>query len=119
VLSDPPSCVKFLKDHEGEPFEIALAPALMFEPDMLDDIDDHLERMFDTLGLRCAMVMLRDVAADEDGDECVSVPLGRGRMPRERVCSLIERHVPGGTPIVVTSEELREQAGWLGAEITV
>jgi hypothetical protein len=119
VLSDPPSCVKFLKDHESEPFEIALAPALMFEPDMLDDVDDHLERMFGTLGPRCAMVMLRDVVADADGDECVSVPLGRGRMPRELVCSLIERYVPAGTPIVVTSEELRDQADWLGAESAV
>jgi hypothetical protein len=119
VLSDPPSCLKFLDDHAGELFDIALAPALMFEPGMLDDIDDHLERMFAMLGPRCAMVLLRDVTADEDGDMCVSVPLGRGRMPRDLVGSLIERCVPAATPIVLTSEELREQAGWLGATAAV
>ena len=50
VLSDAPSSLQFLRDHEGAPVEIALSPGSMIEPSMLGVVEDHLERIFETLG---------------------------------------------------------------------
>jgi len=55
VLSDVPSSVSFLRERAAAPFEVALAPATMLTPSMLDMLDDHLRRMFETLGGEAAM----------------------------------------------------------------
>ena len=120
VLCDPASCLSFCNQREGEPFEIALAPADLFEPVMLDDIEDHLTRAFEMLGSRCAMVMLSDVALkdreEQSGEEsCHAVPLGQGSMPRDHVRKLIEECLPPDVPIVLMPQEMSAQLAWLGA----
>ena len=45
VLSDVPSCLKFLEDHHGEPLSLALDPAAMIEPAMRRDLEILLEEI--------------------------------------------------------------------------
>jgi hypothetical protein len=124
VLSDVQSCINFLRDLEAHKlagvgglggFEIALSPATMFEPSMLRDVDDHLHRMFETLGERCAMVFLGDVKLHDHDDEpyCEAVPLGEGSFPRDVVLDLLARFVPQGTPVVLQSRSIASQLEWL------
>lgn len=118
VLCDPTSCLAFGKQREGEPFEIALAPADLFEPVMLDDIEDHLTRAFEMLGSECSMVMLSDVEVSEEdsGEEsCRAVPLGQGMMPRDHVRKLVAECLPPDVPIVLMPRDMSAQLAWLGA----
>ena len=50
VLNDVPSCLTFLRGRAGQPFEVALAPASLLEPSMLDRLDEHLQRQFEIAG---------------------------------------------------------------------
>ena len=111
VLNDPQSCARFLQQRSGEAFEIALAPASMLEPTMLDHLEDHLHRAFETLGGLGAMLMLSDVIAE--GDDVRPVPLGDGVLPREVVLRLIDQHVPPSVPIVLEPGKLEQQRAWL------
>lgn len=119
VLSDVQSCVNFLREQAtvsaAGGFEIALSPATMFEPSMLRDADDHLHRMFETLGERCAMVFLDDVKLHHHDDEpyCEAVPLGEGALPQAVVLDLIEKHVSMTTPIVLQPRSIASQLAWL------
>lgn len=115
VLSDAPSCLNLLREHDGGPFEIALSPATMLEPAMVNDIEDHLRRMFEGLGSRCAILMLEDVAVHEaDGESwCEAVPLGDGVLPGPLVRSLIESTVPAEVPVVITAAKMAQQLEWL------
>jgi hypothetical protein len=111
VLSDPQSCLTFLRDHDGEPFDVALAPGSMLETSMLDDLEDHLRRSFEVLGERCAMVLLADVAPAADAVH--PAPLGGGVLPRNVIMSLLRDLVPAETPIVLQDAKLEDQIGWL------
>lgn len=115
VLSDPQSCLNLLREFDGGPFEAALSPATMLEPSMLKSIEDHLRRMFEGLGPRCAMVTLSDVVIDESAEEarCELAPLGQGLLPRGVVLDLLRNHVPEGTPIVIGPRSLGDQLAWL------
>ncbi len=62
VLSDTPSCVRFLAGHPDEPFGLALCPGDLLEPEMQDDVEDHLVRIFETLGPRADLVLLESAA---------------------------------------------------------
>ena len=44
---------------------------------------------------------------------CRAVGLGRGCVPRGHLLSLVERHVPETTPIVLRGEAIEEQRAWL------
>ena len=115
VLNDAPSCLAFMKDRTG-PFGIALALAELFEPSMLGDIEDHLRRIFQSLGEKCSMVFLHDVKLVESENEegtCEAVPLGQGQLPRELVLSLIDSCLPNNTPIVLLAGPMEEQFEWL------
>lgn len=121
VLNDAPSCLTFLRDRSGQPFEVALAPASMLEPSMLDRLEEHLQRQFEGLGERCAMVILNDVVVVSDGDDdarCETTVLGEGDLPRDVVRRLLRDCVPAGTPIVIDGraggESIQRQLQWLG-----
>ena len=103
VLSDHPSALVFMKEH-GAPFGLALDPAALFEPSMLDVAEDHLERIFTALGPLASLVLLHDVTVDEAGDTCTPLPFGHGRLPASVLADLVARFVPAGTPVVVQTE---------------
>lgn len=110
VLSDAPSCVTFDRERDG-PFGFALSPAEMLEPVMMDDVEDHLRRMFESLGARCAMVILHDVVV---GDErCEAVGLGEGVLPRGHILALLRENVPEETPVVLMAGRIERQMEWL------
>lgn len=91
ILSDPASTLYFLNDHLGEPFELALDPAAMLEPDMIPDIDEHFLRIFESLGSRAMMVLIRETD-----------------LPPGEIDDLIAEHVPATTPIVLLEKRLQE-----------
>jgi hypothetical protein len=113
ALNDVPSCLAFLNERGPDaPFEIALAPASMLEPGMLADVEDHLQRQFEALAARCAMVLLSDVRVGQD--HCARAPLGEGLLPRELVLRLLREHVPQATPVVISGCNIDRQRQWLG-----
>jgi hypothetical protein len=87
ILSDAPSTQDFLNKHPAEPFELALDPAAMIESTMQATIVDHLERIFETLGGRAAMIIL-----------------SRPDLQSDVMQRLITQHVPLSTPIVINTE---------------
>lgn len=116
VLSDPQSCLHFLREHAGQPFEIALAPAEFLEANMLDRAEDHLTRAFEALGSQAAMVLLQDVKASGASDDVEFVPLGEGVLSRDLIHDLMQAYVPAETPIALTiADDLESQRAWLGA----
>jgi hypothetical protein len=115
VLSDVQSCVKFAIDYAEAPLALALDPAALLEPSMLDAVEDHLTRMFESLGGRCTMIILSDARAADDGDSIELVPLGQGALPRDVIRRLLKEHVPLPTPIVLRPQRLEQQLDWLGA----
>jgi hypothetical protein len=113
ILSDAQTCAKFLDRAEGQPLEIALAPASLLEPGMLPAADDHLRRAFEMLGQRCAMVILHDVVLSHDGDALVPAPLGSGLLPRDAVLAGLRTFLPTDVPVVIGPQELATQLQWL------
>jgi len=115
VLNDAQSCCAFLERRGQGPFAVAMDPASMIEPSMMPTVADHLARMFDMLGSRCAMVMLSDVVVSGDDEpEVTSVPLGQGVLPRDVVLELLQTHLPSETPVVLQPGKLDGQLAWLG-----
>lgn len=114
VLSDVQSSAHFHRERLGQPLEIALAPAALLEPGMLDDIEVHLTRMFETLGPIAAFVILEDVSRDQDRHGLpVRVPMGTGALPRDLLLDLVERCVPIATPLVLPAARSDAARRWL------
>jgi hypothetical protein len=119
VLNDVPSCLTFLRNRAGQSFEIALAPASLLEPSMMDRLDEHLQRHFESLGGSCAMVLLSDVriVGGDAEQRCEPAILGEGLMQRDLVRSLLRAHVPEETPIVIDGRPggaaIARQIEWL------
>lgn len=90
VLNDARSCATFLNDRAGRGPGVALAPASLLEPSMLEDVEDHLTRMFQTLGPIADLVVL---AGAED-------------LPRDLVRFLLRECVPPNTPIIIPGDRL-------------
>lgn len=100
VLSDEPSCVRFLNDYAGGPFTLAFEPALLFEPTTLDAFDERLPRLFEALAPRSALVIVSDARVHAAGEGVEPVPLGQGVFPAALVHELVERYVPDDVPVV-------------------
>lgn len=118
ALSDVQGCVAFLRAREGQPFGVALAPASMLTMSMLDTVEDHLTRAFETLGLLATMVILEDVRpapTERDEDALEHVSLGEGVLPAATIRRLLDAHVPETTPVVIRAGALDRQRQWLEA----
>lgn len=116
VLSDVQGCLNFLRMREGQPFDLAFAPADLLTPDMLPNAEDHLTRAFEALGSRAKVVLLHD-ALPSDGDDgelpILPVPLGRGVLPGDVLRRLVAEFVPASTPILLLPEGPAAQIEWL------
>ncbi|NNF42150.1 MAG: hypothetical protein HKN62_03710 [Phycisphaerales bacterium] len=112
VLSDLPSCRAFQNDHAPDRIGVALAPAAMLEPSMVDDLDEHLERLFAPGPDLWSMVFLSDVRCPSGG-VIEAGPLGSGTLPRETVRRHLAPFVAAGTPIVIEGEDVAGQVAWL------
>jgi hypothetical protein len=99
----------------ARPFGLALDPAAMLEPSMLEDIEDHMQSLLSSFGPRVDALILRDAAVDPaDPERLASCTLGDGILPRERLQELIGLHVPESTPILVPGAGLGRALAWLG-----
>lgn len=114
VTSDVPSCQHFLNSRADSVMTLAFDPAAMLEPSMLSALDEHLPRMFQTLGERATMVLLSDAAVDAAGDSIAVMQPGRGVMPGAMLRELVQRHVPTETPIVLAGGSAASMRAWLG-----
>jgi len=97
------------------PFGLALDPAAMLEPSMLEDVEDHMHSLFASFGPRIDVLILRDARVDPDDPESlVPCALGEGVLPRDRVRALLAEHVPEDTPVAVPGAGLDRALAWLG-----
>jgi hypothetical protein len=106
VLSDPQSCVNFLRDRAAEPFGIAVSPCDFFVRDMVDAKADHFTRIAESVVPKAELFFLEDKRVGE-GDVLESCPLGEGILPR----SIIET-IPDDIPIVVMPHDVDAARTW-------
>jgi hypothetical protein len=102
ILSDPQSCLTFLRRHENQPFELLLEPAAFLTPSMLPRADDHLTRAMDALAYHPAVraILLTNLSpSPDDPDLLVPTPRSRGVLPLQ-LLSLIESKTPPNLPVI-------------------
>jgi hypothetical protein len=92
--------------------KIVFSPAMLLEPSMLRDAEDHLRRVFDQLGSKCTMLLLSDAVVDEVTGLCRPVPLGEGVLPGELLRELVQSRVPAEVPVVLRDESTDSQVRW-------
>lgn len=102
VLSDYSICLKFMQEHKGEPFGIALAPSDLIEPVMAEDIDDHMLRIFEYLGSLTKTVILSDVAISENGNDMVAALPGEGLVDFSLIGKLLLESVADDAGVILT-----------------
>jgi hypothetical protein len=114
VLSDVPSCIRFRAQHGGDLPGLALDPAALLEPTMLNGLDEHLTRVFEALGPQAAMVIVSDCEIDASSGAMRATAPGQGELPADLLHQLIDRCVPETTPIVLEGGEAAFVRRWLG-----
>lgn len=109
VLSDPQSCLAFLRRRENQPFEVLLDAAAFLTPAMLPRSSDHLARAMEALAGRpgVAGAILTNLEPGPD-DQLRSVPLTQGVLDPAEIIALARRHIPG-LPWVILDEEIEGQ----------
>ncbi|MCH2160979.1 MAG: hypothetical protein MK085_03805 [Phycisphaerales bacterium] len=116
VLSDPQGSLDFLRRREQEPFGLALSPADMLLPSMLDVLEDHVERILTFVAPRARIIFLEDAQPGDDGESMQPAPLGEGVLPHTQVRELLHAHLPEEMPVVVKPSETATALEWLGIE---
>lgn len=122
VLSDAPSCIRFLDRREqwgadaGERLGILLDPAAMIAPSMIPTAEDHIARILEIVanrpgvdGVVAANIEIRD-------DAPAPTPLHRGSIPPARLAALFRANVPAATPLILTDVELEKQRAVLDSQ---
>jgi len=110
VLSDPQSCVSFLKRRAGQPFEILLDAAGFLTPSMLSRAEDHLRRAMDALAEHpgIAGVLITNVRATKsDADLLEASPVHEGLLAPSLVQLIIDSTPPAKPLITIGDAKLR------------
>lgn len=119
VLSDPQSCLTFLRARAGQPFGLMLDPALLLTPAMLGRAEDHLRRAMEALGRHPAVAALRltniQISRAEQGPSLRPEPLHRGVLDARLLASLAAAHTPPDLPLVLLPEQVETQTALLAA----
>lgn len=115
VLNDVQSTLTFLNTHVDGPFELAFDPAALLEPSMFHEVDEHLNRSFELLGPRCALLMLRNIDFDPATNETHRQPLTDGRVSIDLLLALTTKHIKPDTPIILHDARIDEQLQHLRA----
>lgn len=114
VLSDPQGSLDFLRSHEDGPFGLAVSPSDLILPEMINDLQEHLERILGVLAPQAEILFLEDARPSEDGESMEFAPIGEGVLPRELVRDLLSAHIPPEMPLVVRPSETKSALEWLG-----
>lgn len=125
VLSDAQRCLTAARGWEerGLAARLLLEPAMLLTEAMLSHAEDHLERIFDTLGdsPRLAAVLLTGaeaVEADSEGERSVELrpcPLGRGLIDGSVLARCWKRSGASARPVILRGEEFDRGRGLLEA----
>ncbi|MEE2681467.1 MAG: hypothetical protein VX641_03745 [Planctomycetota bacterium] len=116
LVSDVQGTINLARAHAGSALEIALAPASLLVPSMLETLEDHLERSFSTLSETASFLLIEDLMLDEEGDRLVPAAFGEGVLDLALLRNAIARHWPIDKPIVLRPGNLPEQLDWLKGE---
>lgn len=104
ALCDVPRCLAFLREYEGSPhFGIALEPVAMLEASMLDAAEDHLRRIFESLGSRAGALILTNVAHEQPGGDAAvaRVAFEAGRLDPGALGKLVRASCPAELPLIL------------------
>ena len=119
VLSDPQGTLDFLRRREDEPFGLALSPADLLLPHMLDAAEDHFERILEFMVPRCDLLIVADAAPDasepDASDQAGGMRpcrLGEGVLPAERLMRAIDEGLPEEAWVVVPPADLPTMTAW-------
>ena len=113
VLNDVQGTINLVRANAGGSLEVALAPAKLLVPSMLDTLEDHLERSFATLSPVASFLLVEDVGLDPDGEALVPVEFGSGVLDKALLKSAIQRYWPADKPVVLGPGNLHGQLDWL------
>lgn len=117
VLSDTQTTFNFLRSTEGNSaVGLALCPATLLEPSMLNSVEDHLTRIFETLAPVASLILLTDAALGQSEDRIEPVPLGQGLLPQGLIRELADRNVPQSAEVAVLGPSVSAQLAWLGVQ---
>lgn len=114
VLADAPACRHWLFSNEPDPADcaIALSPASILVPSMLDACEDHFTRLFEFIAESCPVVILEDFQLMESGQiQCVS--MGSGLLDGALMGRLVSEHVPPEVPVLVHARCAESARRWL------
>src|ERR1051326_4997152 len=115
ILADPQACLSFLRHREG--VRLLLDPAAFMMRSMLARAEDHLERIFESLGDQpsIAAVVLTNAQridrADDDG--LGPSPLHAGLIDTRLIISAWRPPAPPELPVALIDHDFDEQAALL------
>ena len=114
VLSDPQGTLDFLRRREEEPFGLALSPADLLLPDMLESAEDHFERILQFMVPRCDFLVAADAAPDPADPDGLLKPcrLGEGVLPAARLMQAIDEALTEDAWVVVHPADLATMTEW-------
>ena len=117
VLSDVQGSINLVRERTDTPVDVALAPTHLLTPSMIDVVEDHFSRAFETLAGPAPFLILQDFVVDPDDSERLrTVPLGEGLLDRSMTCDLLNIHWDATRPLVLGPGSLPDQLKWLGLE---
>lgn len=113
VLSDAPSCIKFLQRRAGEPFGLLLDPVAMLARGMLPRAEEHLARILGALAPNAATwaVLLANAEPAPDG-ALRPAPITRGAIA-PGVIAAAAAALPSATRVVLLDADVDAQAALL------
>jgi len=113
VLSDVQGSINLLRARGSAPIEVALSPVSLLTPSMLDTLEEHLERSFETLAEQAPFLYLHDAAIDRHRDLLTPTAMGSGVIDANVMREAIRRHWPADKPVVIPAGDLAARSEWL------
>ena len=110
--------INLIRARGGAPIEIALSPISLLTPSMLDTLEEHLERSFETLAEHAPFLHLHDAVIDRERDLLVPAPLGSGIIDATAIREAVHRHWPADKPVVIPAGDLPARSEWLPESCT-
>jgi hypothetical protein len=115
ILSDVQGTLAFLRSHPD--LHLVLDPASLFAASMLQRAEDHLARIFESLGSHRTTVALLLANVErcdpDDPDALRPAPLRRGLIDPALILRLWREHIPPTLPVALLDAEFQAQAALL------
>ncbi len=110
VISDAQAALTLLEERRASPFGVAFDPAACFEPSMLADAQDHLERFFGFAAGRAEVIVLASFHQPKGEDELLRpAVLGDGLLDPALLGRLTRQHAREGAIVAAVGEDAQGQ----------